>query len=356
MTARQFQRTSNSARWSRRFALFAGQLLLVDVLLHRLQVIATPAAMYIMGLAIVFTGLALLFAAVALTGIWRHGIQGASYAVAGVFVSLLVLAGPLYYLPDLLIRPRINDIVTSPGSPPEYQSLAARRTELANPVRYPGARFAEQQARAYPNLRPMILERSAKETFDLVREAVERLKWEVVEMTPPEGDNPGRIEAVAKTMIMGFADDVVVRVSSRPGESQIDVRSASRYGEHDFGANARRIARLFGEVKAGLEKGEKTALEIALARRAREAREKTRAEREQARKQREKAEKQELQQRQAILEEERKQLRLLADQPTDPSQLAPVPQATPSEPKRRVRRRDDRWNLPADRFFQRFAE
>ena len=35
----------------------------------------------------------------------------------------------------------------------------------------------------------------------------------------------------------------------------------SRYGLHDLGANAERIRTLFAEVKAGLEKGEKTGLE-----------------------------------------------------------------------------------------------
>jgi hypothetical protein len=69
---------------------------------------------------------------------------------------------------------------------------------------------------------------------------------------------------------VGFPDDIAVVVSTARSESRIDVRSASRFGEHDFGANARRIRHFFTKVKTGLEEGEKRALEIALARRAKE--------------------------------------------------------------------------------------
>ncbi len=43
----------------------------------------------------------------------------------------------------------------------------------------------------------------------------------------------------------------------------LNVRSVSRYGLHDLGANATRIRTLFAEVKTALEKGEKTGLEKA---------------------------------------------------------------------------------------------
>jgi hypothetical protein len=64
-------------------------------------------------------------------------------------------------------------------------------------------------------------------------------------------------------MLLGFTDDVAIRVTGDDTRAQIDVRSVSRYGLHDLGANAQRIGTLFGEVKAALEKGEKTGLEQA---------------------------------------------------------------------------------------------
>ncbi len=58
----------------------------------------------------------------------------------------------------------------------------------------------------------------------------------------------GLIEAIARTPILGFRDDVVVRVRPTPDGARIDVRSASRYGRHDLGANAARVRALIDDV------------------------------------------------------------------------------------------------------------
>jgi uncharacterized protein (DUF1499 family) len=56
-------------------------------------------------------------------------------------------------------------------------------------------------------------------------------------------EQAGIVEATATTFWFGFKDDVVVRV--RPAASGVgslvDVRSVSRVGVSDLGANARRI-------------------------------------------------------------------------------------------------------------------
>jgi hypothetical protein len=109
----------------------------------------------------------------------------------------------------------------------------------------------------------MELERSVTETFDIVHEAVKRLGWTIVLSEPPDGDQPGRIEATNRTMIMGYTDDALIRVTGDDAHAFIDVRSVSRYGMHDLGANAGHIRELFAEVKSALEKGEKTGLEQA---------------------------------------------------------------------------------------------
>ena len=50
-----------------------------------------------------------------------------------------------------------------------------------------------------------------------------------------------RIEATDTTLWFGFKDDVVVRITSAPTGSRMDVRSVSRVGKSDLGTNARRI-------------------------------------------------------------------------------------------------------------------
>jgi uncharacterized protein (DUF1499 family) len=75
------------------------------------------------------------------------------------------------------------------------------------------------------------------------------LGWEIIAAVPLEG----RIEAVDRTFWFGFKDDVVVRVRAAAGGSRIDVRSVSRVGRSDVGANARRVRRFLKQV--GVEAG-----------------------------------------------------------------------------------------------------
>src|SRR5262249_21289949 len=63
------------------------------------------------------------------------------------------------------------------------------------------------------------------------------------------GRREGRIEAVARTPIMGFRDDVVIRVRAEPDGTRIDARSSSRYGAFDFGTNAARVGGLMNDIE-----------------------------------------------------------------------------------------------------------
>lgn len=369
MTARYHKRMSGQARWSRRIAMFSAQLLILGVLLHRFGSLSTPPVIYIFGVAVLLAIIALLVSGIAMAGIWRHGTKGTGYAVTGIFVSALVLSGPLYYVPSLIAQPKINDIATDTITPPQFRVISVLRPAGSNTSAYPGANFAAQQQRAYPDIDPMIVERSSVEVFNLVSDAVKRLNWEIVSQIKPEGENPGSIEAVSYTPIMGFADDVAIRVSAGKDDSRIDVRSASRYGEHDFGANAKRVTALFAEIKTELEKGERTALELALARRAQQQRDIKRKAQKKIRIARDKSAREEQKRLRRLRKEELKrqeaQLRALtAEEQRTQSQLQqglqpgllPFPGAVQGVPKRKVRRRAGRWNLPADKFFLRFGE
>jgi uncharacterized protein (DUF1499 family) len=80
--------------------------------------------------------------------------------------------------------------------------------------------------------------------------AIIRRKWRVVVDRPPTASRrDGQIEAVARTPVMGFRDDVTIRIRPNGEGARIDVRSASRYGRHDFGTNAARIRTLLEDVE-----------------------------------------------------------------------------------------------------------
>ena len=85
--------------------------------------------------------------------------------------------------------------------------------------------------------------------YDATLAVITKRKWRiVVERSPQAGRRDGQIEAVARTAIMGFRDDVAVRIRATRDGAVIDVRSASRYGKHDLGANASRIRSLLEDV------------------------------------------------------------------------------------------------------------
>ena len=262
MVAIYLQKTVHEGLWARRMALFFLQLLILTVLLHRFGSLATPAAMNLLTVSIGGLVLAIVVALVGIVRIWFGGQIGAGQAFAGIAIALIGLALPLYYLSQFFLLPRLTNIETTPRQPMQFSQLAAQRPADANRIVEPDLAAAEIQEKAYPDLRPMELERSATETFDIVHEAVKRIGWTIVLNEPP-GEQPGRIEATERTLIMGYTDDVLVRVNGDDTHAFIDVRSVSRYGMHDLGANAARIRKLFEEVTATLEKGEKTMLEQA---------------------------------------------------------------------------------------------
>jgi len=261
VTTRYLVKEAHEATWARRVALFFLQLLILTVLLHRFAGLATPAALNLLTVSVVGLVIAVLIAIGALVRIWIGGEIGASQAIVAILIAAAGLALPVFYGAQYFMLPPLTAIETSPSEPLHFKALATARPADANAIEDLDEIEIEEQTEAYPDIRPMALERSAVEVFNLVQEAVRRLGWTVAISEPPGNDGIGRIEATDRTLIMGFTDDVLVQVKGNDAQAQIDVRSVSRYGEHDLGSNAARVRTLFAEVKTELEKGEKTGLE-----------------------------------------------------------------------------------------------
>jgi len=242
------------APWASRLAYFSLQAALVGLVLHRFTSFPTPATLNLFAVAYAGAGVALLCSIIAFIAIWRRGDGGARQAVAGFLVSFAMLAVPLASLPDYLNLPKINDVTTDPTTPPPFRELARARVAGMNSSVYPGAEFARLQSAAYPDLQPMQFERTVEDAYEIVRSSARRLRWEIVSEEPPGArGRSGFIEAVDRTMFLGFRDDVAIRVTGDRTRARLDVRSASRYGRHDLGRNANRVRALFKEVQARLD-------------------------------------------------------------------------------------------------------
>lgn len=159
--------------------------------------------------------------------------------------ALIALPGALLMLSLLGTRgnlPPIHDITTDVENPPEFVAAQKERGPNANPL---GIKpdFIEQQKAAYPDLATLRSVLPADEAFTRALEVASALGWEVYH----KNRGTGMIEAVATTGIMAFKDDIVIRVTSDGAGSALDLRSVSRVGVGDLGANAARI-RAFQEA------------------------------------------------------------------------------------------------------------
>ena len=237
---------SLTAVWSYRLALFALAVAALSVLILRSDLLETGPAVATFAAALVFAGLAILLALFAFVAIWRQGLGGLGRAVWGLLLALALLAYPAYLGQRALKLPAISDVTTDPQNPPRFEALARERRGRND---YPGAAAALQQA-AYPDLVPLLLSVPPRTAYEVTLAVVTKHKWQVAgtQAPPSAGRRGGTIEATARSLLMGFRDDVAIRITPIGAGSRVDVRSASRFGTHDFGANAARLRALLEEI------------------------------------------------------------------------------------------------------------
>jgi uncharacterized protein (DUF1499 family) len=175
----------------------------------------------------------------------RRGVVGP--LLLAVVVGAGVAFVPWRWLQLARRLPSIHDITTDTEQPPEFVAVLRLRVGAPNPATYGGAEIAAAQREGYPDIRPLFLKLSPTAAFHRAQATAERMHWDLV----ATDSAAGRIEATATTPWFGFKDDVVVRVTPASMGSRVDVRSVSRVGGSDVGANARRIRKFLGEMQEG---------------------------------------------------------------------------------------------------------
>ena len=164
----------------------------------------------------------------------------------GIFLGVVVLAilGTQYSAASSV--PPIHNISTDTENPPQFDKIVAIRSAAqANPLAYDAAALAPQQTAAYPWVKPLTLMAPVDEVVDRAEAVMRDMGLEIVS----SNKTTGLVEATATTFWFGFKDDVAVRVQpAADGGTQVDLRSVSRVGQSDLGANAARI----GQILKGL--------------------------------------------------------------------------------------------------------
>lgn len=251
----QTEPVSALATWSRNLAVFSVITVLVSMIIVHTDFLEMKPAMVTFFGGLGIAGLSILVGLGAFAAIWQNGSRGMSRVLLALLIDAMVLAYPAYLGLQYRKLPKIHDITTDPIDPPRFEALARLRTgEGVNSAVYAGLYSAEQQRIAYPEIETVDLELPTKRAYEVALAIVQKRKWIVIEAREPQPPrNIGRIEAVARTLVMGFREDVAIRITPDGEDSRIDIRSSSRYFESDLGSNASRVARLIEDINTAAE-------------------------------------------------------------------------------------------------------
>jgi hypothetical protein len=256
---------SRLAIWSRRVALFSLVATFIGVIIVRSGALDVVPAVSTLAGALALAVVAILLALGAGIMIWKDGLGGFRQAASAVFIGLALIGYPAYLGVRAYQLPAIYDVTTDPIDPPQFDAIARLRPRDANPVTYQGLYAAELQHVAYSDIEAEQTTATPQEAFDAAMKVISKRRWRVVNARPPAQGLPptrvsnprvpqdfsgrdGIIEAVARSLILGFREDVVVRIRATNDGTRIDARSASRYGRNDLGSNATRMRNLMSDI------------------------------------------------------------------------------------------------------------
>jgi uncharacterized protein (DUF1499 family) len=163
---------------------------------------------------------------------WRStAVRAAAFPMLVMLVAIVPNLGRL--------NPVIHDVTTDPADTLQFPPDVASRAD--EPARED---VLEAQREGYPDLAPLMVPETPAESFARAQRVAASLPgWQVVEADPASG----MLRATATSRVFRFVDDVVIRVQPEGTGSRIDMRSRSRMGAGDLGANAARV-RLFQET------------------------------------------------------------------------------------------------------------
>jgi uncharacterized protein (DUF1499 family) len=217
-------------------------------------------------------------------GLWDYGtglqiirtvalpvLIAAGLSVAAFIISLIavrevalmaflaaVMAGTAGYVPIKMkahfeANPIIHDITTDFDNPPPI--IMGASFERKNPAEYVGdekapggeATIAEAQREAFPDIKPLLLDGSIEDNAKNVRSVIAEMG--MVILSDASSEDGQLIEATYTSAWFGFIDDFVVRLQADGEKTRIDVRSKSRVGTSDLGANARRVQEFFEKLQ-----------------------------------------------------------------------------------------------------------
>ncbi|WP_417426425.1 DUF1499 domain-containing protein [Hoeflea sp.] len=276
---------SVAAAWSRKIGRFALLLAFTAVLFHRGGLLTLPNTVAVILLATFLAAVVLGLAVIGFFMLWHIGAKGGHAAFSGMVMALLVLAPVGVATSRYITLPAIHDVSTDVEQPPEWlepQEITPSwlpRSDGDAPV------AREQQVLSYPKVAGRRYDGAIDRVLLAVRAAAAERKWIPVanigvealvdgleptsetvsdeqleqiasgEADPARAPVPlqrpdiesGVIESLptyavlqyrTRTLVLGIPQDVLIRLSEEEETTFVDMRAATRDGNHDLGLNA----------------------------------------------------------------------------------------------------------------------
>jgi hypothetical protein len=174
---------------------------------------------------------------------------------AGVLLALVYAGWVGSYAIASFTTPAIHDISTDLADPPGFRTLTLRPDNLDA---VPGIDDAEMKGmspqqrwvvihqKEYDDIRSVRINEPVPSVVAKAERLAEARGWDVASALPEEG----RLEATDTSSLFRFKYDIALRI--RPTEtgegSIVDMRSVSRVGEGDLGANAKRVRSFLADL------------------------------------------------------------------------------------------------------------
>jgi len=259
--------------------------------MHRWEYITTNQAMGLLAVGFVILIFSILFAVHAIVQLWNDGAKGGQAMILGLFLSILMLAPFVTYAVYAMQFPALNDVSTNIDTPPRYSEKtrimrdARNVPDTNNIVDDYGDEETTAILLAYPKISPRRYPAGPERVLEAVRDIIEDRGWKITDirgapltshekvekeeentpLKPAEKEkaeeNNGLpsahvedilIDAVTSSMIFAFRNDVVIKIVSEEENTLVEMRSASRWGEHDFGSNAYTIENFMADLDRNL--------------------------------------------------------------------------------------------------------
>ncbi|NKB87764.1 MAG: DUF1499 domain-containing protein [Acidobacteria bacterium] len=172
-------------------------------------------------------------------GAWKPDTRPLAWAAFGVGV---VLAVALVAVLSRAPRAPIHDVTTDFDDPPQFSVATDHPDNADRDLAYPHGHpdSTEIQRAAFPDIETLVMcDIDHEIAWSAAIASAEEMGWAVTWANTSQG----YLEAEATSRLFQFVDDVVVRIppSANRGCLHVDVRSVSRVGQSDLGANAARI-------------------------------------------------------------------------------------------------------------------